>query len=116
MMERFGSSEFSDTVKRIESHSSVSGVIVTNPSGNVVHTTLDDSQTTYYVQRCSALIELARSSIRDLDPTDDVQFLRIRSHEYELLIATTKEYTLLVKQKMNVSHGREKLWEITRRR
>ena len=115
-MERFGSTELSETITRIESYSSVSGLIVMNPSGHLMHSNLDDTKTTYYVQRCRALIELARSSIRDIDPTDNVQFLRIKSRQYELLMAVAKEYTLLVKQKINVPREQEKLWEVTRRR
>ena len=111
-MERFGSSELCDTIKRLENHSSVLGLVVMDQAGEVVRTTLNDSQTTYYAQRCRSLIELARSAVRNVDPIDDVKFLRVRSREYELLMATTKEYTLLVKQNTTLPQPCGKLWEI----
>ena len=110
-MEMLGSTELNDTIARIENHTNVSGLLVVNSSGQLVHSSLDDLQTTYYVQRCSGLVALARATIRDIDPTNDVQFLRVKSREYELLMATTKEYTLIVKQKTKASRIHGRLWE-----
>ena len=110
-MEMLGSTELNDTIARIENHTNVSGLLVVNSSGQLVHSSLDDLQTTYYVQRCSGLVALARATIRDIDPTNDVQFLRVKSREYELIMATTKEYTLIVKQKTKASRIHGRLWE-----
>ena len=110
-MEMLGSTELNDTIARIENHTNVSGLLVVNSSGQLVHSSLDDLQTTYYVQRCSGLVALARATIRDIDPTNDVQFLRVKSREYELIMATTKEYTLIVKQKTKAFRIHGRLWE-----
>ena len=42
----------------------------------------------------------ARSTIRDLDPTDDLTFLRIRSEKNEIMIAPDNENFLIVWQSL----------------
>ena len=38
----------------------------------------------------------ARSMVRDLDPTNDLAFLRIKSKQNEILIAPDKDFLLIV--------------------
>lgn len=40
----------------------------------------------------------ARSVVRDLDPSNDLTFLRIRSKKHEILVAPDKEFLLIVIQ------------------
>jgi len=40
----------------------------------------------------------ARSTVRSLDPQNDLTFLRVRSKKYEILIAPEKEFMLIVVQ------------------
>ena len=40
----------------------------------------------------------ARSMIRDLDPTNDLTFLRIKTKNDEILVAPDKDYVLIVQQ------------------
>ena len=41
---------------------------------------------------------MARSAVRDLDPQNDLQFLRLRSKQHEILVAPDPEFTLIVIQ------------------
>ena len=40
----------------------------------------------------------ARSTVRDIDPTNDLTFLRIRSKKHEIMVTPEKEYMLIVIQ------------------
>ncbi len=40
----------------------------------------------------------ARSALRDLDPVNEVSFLRLRSKKNEILLAPDKDFTLIVIQ------------------
>ena len=44
------------------------------------------------------LAAMARSAVRDLDPQNDLQFLRLRSKQHEILVAPDPEFTLIVVQ------------------
>lgn len=40
----------------------------------------------------------AKSTIRDLDPTNELKFLRLKSKHHEILLAPDKEFMLIVVQ------------------
>ncbi|KAK2166777.1 hypothetical protein LSH36_35g02082 [Paralvinella palmiformis] len=64
---------------------------------------LINSTTTNYVTKVHQLVSAVRNSLHELDPTNDLSFLRIRSKKHELLIAPDKEYMLIVIQQPSVS-------------
>ncbi|RXG60441.1 Dynein light chain roadblock-type 2, partial [Armadillidium vulgare] len=63
------------------------GVIVINAEGVPVKSTLDNPTTIQYTGLISGLTDKARSVVRDLDPTNDLTFLRVRSKKHEIMIA-----------------------------
>ena len=89
------------TLQRLESDPSVIGVMVIGSDGYPIRSSLDSATTINYLENFGSLIELARYTVRNLDPTDELNFLRIRTKEYEVMIAPEKEYSLLVLQKGN---------------
>lgn len=97
MAER-GFSEVKDVLKRIEDHPNVMGVVIVDRDGQAIHSTLDTIETTYYIKQCSSLTTIARSVIRETDPTDDLQFFRIRTKKFEMMLAPEREYLLIVLQ------------------
>ena len=46
----------------------------------------------------SNLAAQARSAVRDIDPQNDLTFLRIRSKKHEIMVAPDPEYLLIVVQ------------------
>lgn len=66
--------------------------------GVAVRTTMDATITNQYCAVISRLADQARSTIRDLDPTNDITFLRLRSKKNEVLIAPDREFNLVVIQ------------------
>ncbi|PAA46936.1 hypothetical protein BOX15_Mlig005159g3 [Macrostomum lignano] len=87
-----------ETLKRIQSHKGVQGVIICNESGIPIKTNMDNSTTTQYCSSMVRLTERARSAVRDLDPTNDLTFLRIRSKKNEIMVAPENDYLVIVIQ------------------
>uniref|UniRef100_A0A3P8Z6F2 Dynein light chain roadblock n=1 Tax=Esox lucius TaxID=8010 RepID=A0A3P8Z6F2_ESOLU len=90
--------EVEETLKRIQTHKGVIGTIVVNAEGIPIRTTLDNSTTVQYAGLLHQLTMKARSTVRDIDPQNDLTFLRIRSKKHEIMVAPDKEYMLIVIQ------------------
>lgn len=90
--------EVEETMKRIQSHKGVVGTIVVNVEGIPIKSTMDNTTTVQYAGLISQLSDKARTVIRDLDPTNDLTFLRIRSKKHEIMVAPDKEFILIVVQ------------------
>jgi len=90
--------EVEETLKRIQSHKGVIGTIIINNEGVPIKTTLDSQLTVHYAALISQLTEKARSAVRDLDPSNDLTFLRIRSKKHEIMAAPDRDFLLIVIQ------------------
>ncbi|CAL8400798.1 unnamed protein product [Arctogadus glacialis] len=90
--------EVEETLKRIQGQKGVQGVIIVNAEGIPIKTTMDNSTTVQYAGLIHQLVTKARSTIRDVDPQNDLTFLRIRSKKNEIMIAPDKDYFLIVIQ------------------
>jgi len=95
-------SEIEETLKRIQSHKGVIGIIIVNSEGIPIRSTLDNNETAQYSALITQLAIKAKSTVRDLDPQNDLTFLRIRSKKHEIMIAPEKDYILIVIQNPNV--------------
>eukprot|EP00762_Andalucia_godoyi_P007303 ANDGO_01535.mRNA.1 hypothetical protein NCLIV_025350 len=91
-------SEIEDTLKRINTHKGVVGFVIVNDEGVVVRSTLPKDQTPVYASLITSLAAKARAVVRDLDPQNDLTFLRIRSKKNEIMVAPDKSFTLIVIQ------------------
>lgn len=91
-----------ETFKRLQSHKGVIGVIIINADGIAIRSTLDNDLTTQYAALMSQFTVKARGVVRNLDPDNDLKFLRIRSRKHEIMIAPefekAREYYLVVVQ------------------
>ncbi len=92
------SSEVEETLKRIQSHKGVQGVIIMNAEGVAIKSTLSPEETENYTSTVSQLALKGSSLVRTLDDSDELTFLRIRSKKQEIMIAPDKEYCLVVIQ------------------
>ncbi|KAM4612549.1 dynein light chain roadblock-type 1 [Polymixia lowei] len=90
--------EVEETLKRIQTQKGVQGIIVVNSEGIPIKSTLDNSSTVQYAGLIHQLVMKARSTVRDIDPQNDLTFLRIRSKKNEIMIAPDKDYFLIVIQ------------------
>ena len=81
------------TIKRIQSHEGVEGVLVIQEDGAVIHSTFEsDSDTSRYAKLVLPVAALASSSIRDVDPTNELQYMRIGSYVKEINVVPQGKY------------------------
>ncbi|KAJ3208694.1 Dynein light chain roadblock-type 2 [Dinochytrium kinnereticum] len=86
------------TLTRIQGHKGVQGIVIVTHDGSVIRSTLDNIQTQQYSTLVTQLAAKGKGVVRDLDPEDDLTFLRIRSKKHEIMVAETKAYLLIVIQ------------------
>ncbi|PAA58749.1 hypothetical protein BOX15_Mlig029386g6, partial [Macrostomum lignano] len=94
--------EVEETFKRILSHKGVIGAIIVSYDGIPIRSSFAENDVT--VQYCALIQQLAqkaKSAVRDLDPGNDLTFLRIRSKKNEIMVAPSPDYLLLVVQEPN---------------
>jgi len=94
-------SDVEETLKRISSHKGVSGIVIVNSDGIPIRSTMESNITTQYAAHLSMLATKARSAVRDLDPQNDLTFLRVRTKKHEMMIAPEKDFMLVVVQNPN---------------
>ncbi len=58
----------------------------------------EGQETKTYGVKLSQLARAARNLVRDLDPTNDLTFMRITCKKYELMVAPDKDYFMIVIQ------------------
>uniref|UniRef100_A0A8D1B6B4 Dynein light chain roadblock n=1 Tax=Sus scrofa TaxID=9823 RepID=A0A8D1B6B4_PIG len=82
--------EVEETLKRLQSQKGVQGIIVVNTEGIPIKSTMDNPTTTQYANLMHSFILKARSTVREIDPQNDLTFLRIRSKKNEIMVAPGK--------------------------
>ncbi|CAJ1051885.1 Dynein light chain 2A%2C cytoplasmic [Xyrichtys novacula] len=90
--------EVEETLKRIQGQKGVQGIIIVNAEGIPIKTTMDNTSTVQYAGLLHQLVLKARSTVRDIDPQNDLTFMRVRSKKNEIMIAPDKDYFLIVIQ------------------
>ena len=83
-------SEVEETLKRINSHKGVVGIVIANHEGAPIRSTLETAVAEQMSSQLLGLAAKARSAVRNLDPQNDLTFLRIRSKKHEILVAPEK--------------------------
>lgn len=62
--------------------------------GIPIKSTLDHSTSVQYAGLIQQLADKARSVVRDLDPSNDLMFLRMRTKKHKLMVAPAKFYQI----------------------
>ena len=97
------SSEVEETIRRLQGHKGVKGVLIMSSDGLPIRSSLGPEETDQYCALVSQLALKASGVVRTLDESDDLAFLRIRSKKYEIMVAPEKDYILVVVQDPNDS-------------
>jgi len=108
-----------ETLERIKSHNGVRRVLIVDSSDRVIkHMGFEDRVEKSHLKKqensemeaqlnkfasqyyaiIAPLVNQSRSVVRELEPQNDLQFLRIRTKTEEILIAPDKDFTLIVAQ------------------
>lgn len=66
--------------------------------GRVIRSTLDDEATQQHCVLLHQLCDKSKNVIRELDSSNDLTFLRLRTRKHEIMIAPDKDFLLAVIQ------------------
>ena len=94
--------EIDQTLARIQNNKSVIGTLILDSTNRIIHRQFKNGNPEQYAQKLPPLIERAQSLVRDLDPTDDLTFLRVRTDKIEIMIWPDNEYLVVVVQSVIV--------------
>ena len=92
-------SEIEEAYNRIRGR--VKGLVITGPTGESVRSTLSYSETSKLTSLVNQLADKARNVIRDVEPSNDMTFLRFTLKRHEILVAPGKNYRIIVLQEIN---------------
>ncbi|XP_059154379.1 dynein light chain roadblock-type 2-like [Physella acuta] len=91
-------------MRRISAHIGVTNFMVINKDGLPLYCSSELSKSKEsQIKHIYELVIAARRMIRDVDPTDDLMFLRTGTGQSELLISPDKDFTVVVVQNVNPS-------------
>merc|ERR1712242_362380 len=89
------SAEVEDMFKRIMGHKGVKGLIIINSDGIAIKTNLDNATTVHYAALIHGLFLKTKSTIKEINPSDNLEQIRLRSFKHEILVAPSPEYLLI---------------------
>ncbi len=87
-----------DTLNRINTHKGVKGVMIINSKGIAIKSTMNQKDTIEYGSLISQFTTKVHLAVKSLHPEEEVNFIRIRSKQHEIMIAPEKEFSLIVLQ------------------
>ncbi|XP_068151981.1 dynein light chain roadblock-type 1 [Drosophila tropicalis] len=93
------SAEVEELLKRFQAYKNIAGIIVVDNDGIPIKTTLDNTQTVHYAALMQNFVLKARQVVLDLDATNELTLLRMRTLTNEVILATSDNFYLIVIQK-----------------
>ena len=90
--------EIETILQRIEGNKSVIGTLVLDSKQKIIHSAFKGIDPAKYAERLPKLIERASSLVKDIDHTNELTFLRIRTDKIELMVSPSQDYTLIIIQ------------------
>ncbi|CAM6110686.1 unnamed protein product [Calypogeia fissa] len=91
--------EVEEALKRISSLKDVIGTMIVDNVGNILRSTIpEEEQAVKYANEIPSLALMTRSAIRELDPQNDLNMIRIKSLRHELIAVIDLQFTLIVIQ------------------
>ncbi|EDW83893.1 uncharacterized protein Dwil_GK13854 [Drosophila willistoni] len=86
-------------VERITSENTMGYVVSDNAASAVAESSFDNTSALAIIKHMNgALVGMAQSVIRDLDPTNKLCYLRVATRKFEYLIAPEEVFTITVVQ------------------
>lgn len=77
--------------------------IVADTAGNVLQSDYDVKVSLFITKNALELKEAARSAVRDIDPCDELTFLRVKSRKQEMFLCHEDEFSIISIRKDNQS-------------
>ncbi|RIA95522.1 hypothetical protein C1645_757458 [Glomus cerebriforme] len=90
--------EVEEHFKRLTNNKYVEGVLIVNEDGQTIKSNLDPTLNKKYSDLITKLVDHATTCVKEMDETNDLSFLRVRTKKHEIMIVPDKEYLLIVIQ------------------
>ncbi|EDV31155.1 uncharacterized protein Dana_GF19684 [Drosophila ananassae] len=87
-----------ETFNRLTELPGVMGAILVDGSGTVLRSNVNESASQVYANRLVQLVTMSRDLVRDVEPSDDLAYVRLRTRKQELMVATESQHTIIVIQ------------------
>lgn len=105
-------SEIEEILGRIKTHKNVQGFIITNSKGEIIKTTYQGDKKVEgdkILANIPDLVYKTQISVKNINQSNDLQFLRLKTKYNELLIAPDKnnEFIFIVVQGLMDKNGAE---------
>ena len=91
--------EIAEAYNRIRGR--VTGLVITGANGASARSTLTKAETGQLTGYVNQLVDKARNVVRDVDPSNDISFLRFTLRRHEILVAPGKNFRIIVLQEIN---------------
>jgi dynein light chain roadblock-type len=94
-------SEVEETIERIRVQDGVENYVICNRQGQVLRRrqdmTQDDAEK--FATSMMALTMQARGVVRDMDPKNELMYMRVRARKHEIMVAFDTQFIVIVTQK-----------------
>ncbi|GMH91532.1 hypothetical protein TrVE_jg7275 [Triparma verrucosa] len=96
-------SEVEETLERVKVQAGVEGYLIADQDGTVLRRFPSMSQelAEAYAEAMKHLSKKSRNVVRDLDPKNELKYLRIRAKKHEVLVAFDSEFLVIIIQRWN---------------
>uniref|UniRef100_A0AC34G272 Dynein light chain roadblock n=1 Tax=Panagrolaimus sp. ES5 TaxID=591445 RepID=A0AC34G272_9BILA len=88
--------EVDETLRRIQSQKGVTGIIIMDNFGRSIRSTLDDETTRKHSALLKQLCDQSKSVTKEIDATNDLAFLRLKTSKNEIMVAPDKDFLVAV--------------------
>ena len=89
-----------EVIQRIQSDPSVQGFLIVDSKGIIKRSSVDLARALDYKVATKKLVSAARYAVKNLDPRDELKFLRIRTKNTEIMLGPESGDTLVVIQNL----------------
>jgi len=93
--------EVEETLKRLVGHKGVIGTVVVNKEGVTIKSTLDPTTSSQYSNILGTLINQAIAMFKEMDPSNDVTFMRVRTKKCQFMVVPDNDFLFIVVQNNN---------------
>ncbi len=88
--------ELEEKFQELSSEKSVRGVLILNAEGAAVKSSVDTKTTEAFSSMIHEIVALSRKLFQEVDPNNDLTFMRFRTKKHEIMVVPDKEYMLIV--------------------
>ena len=102
--------EIEEMFKKMSTHEGVKGLLVINADGIPIRSTLENALQVQYAALIHGFFLQSKNTIREINPQDTLDCIRLRSYKHEIMVFPSQDYLLIAIQEPGVKlWAREKL-------